>query len=271
MPLNLAGAYESTWKRIQEQTANRAKLAIKVIGWIAHAERRLTVEELRHALAVEETSNIDEENLTAIKIILQICHGLLYIDTNEGTINMIHLTAYEYFQQLKDQFSRIHVEIAKTCMLYLGFPPMCNGPCSDAEALRVRLRSMPLLRYAAEHWGRHVHYVEQELSSEIIPFLNNGNVRASSFQALQYREVESSKLAAALFVSLPSQLEPLHIAAYWNLGIIGNIFLKKGTQPDILDAQKWTPLHWACSCGSETMITTLLKYGANIDAHDLSG
>ncbi len=272
LPSNLADAYESTFKRILEQSPFRAKLATRVIGWITHAEQRLKVEELRHALAFEEDAgNIDRENLTATKIILQVCIGLLYIDPVDDTISLVHLTAYEYFRQLKDHFSHMQLEMAKTCIMYLGYRPVCDGTCSSIEALQGRFMSMPLLGYAAKHWGDHARQVEQDLSSKIFQVLNDEGLRGGSFQALQYQDLRDRKLAAALFESLPTRLEPLHIAAYWNLVLTGEKFLEQGVDPNILDAQEWSPLHWACSRGSEEMMNTLLEYGACIDARDLSG
>ena len=161
LPSNLADAYESTFRRILEQSPNRANLATKVIGWVTHAEERLKVEELRHALAVEEDAgNIDLENLTATKIILQVCIGLLSIDPVDDTISLVHLTAYEYFRQLKDHFSQMQLEMAKTCIMYLGYRPICDGTCGSIEALQSRFMNMPLLGYAAKHWGDHARLVE---------------------------------------------------------------------------------------------------------------
>ena len=272
LPTNLADAYESTFRRILEQSPYRANLATKVIGWVAHAEERLKVEELRHALAVEEdTGNIDLENLTATKIILQVCIGLLYIDPVDDTISLVHLTAYEYFRKLKDHFSQMQLEMAKTCIMYLGYRPICDGTCGSIEALQGRFMDMPLLGYAAKHWGDHARQVEQELSSEVLQVVKDEGIRGSSFQALQYQDLKNPKLAVALFESLPTELEPLHIAAYWNLVLTGEVFLEEGVDPNSLDAQGWTPLHWACSRGSVEMMNTLLEYGASIDARDVSG
>ena len=272
LPSNLADAYESTFRRILEQSPNRANIATKVIGWVAHAEERLKVEELRHALAVEEDAgSVDLENLTATKIILQVCIGLLYIDPVDDTISLVHLTAYEYFRQLQNHFSQMQLEMAKTCIMYLGYRPICDGTCGSIEALQGRFMSMPLLGYAAKHWGDHARQVEQELSSEILQVVNDEGIRGGSFQALQYQDLKNPKLAAALFESLPTELEPLHIAAYWNLVLTGKNFLEEGVDPNILDAQGWTPLHWACSRGSEETMNTLLEYGASIDARDVSG
>jgi ankyrin repeat protein len=272
MPSNLAEAYESSLRRILEQSPSRANLAMRVIGWITHAERRLRVEELRHALAVEEhTSEIDAENLASANVILQVCIGLASVHPVDGTIGMIHVTAYDYFRHLKERFSEIQLDIAKTSMLYLRFHPLCDGACSSVGLLRDRFRDMPFLGYAAEHWGDHVHQVEQELSRQILLVLNDSGTRASSCQALQYRELRDPKLAAAAFESLPTGLEPLHVAAYWNLTLTAKSFLKDGTNPIVPDAQGWTALHWACSRNCDEMVELLLEYHADIDARDHSG
>jgi ankyrin repeat protein len=272
MPSNLAEAYESSLRRILEQSPSRANLAMRVIGWITHAERRLKVEELRHALAVEEhTSEVDAENLTLPNIILQVCVGLASVDPVDDTIGMIHITAYDYFRHLKERFSEIQLDIAKTCMLYLRFRPLCDGACTSIEPLRNRFRDMPFLDYATEHWGNHTRRVERELNSQILLVLNDSGTRASSCQALHYRELRDPKLAAAAFESLPTGLEPLHVAAYWNLNLTAESLLKDKANPAMPDAQGWTALHWACSQGCEEMVELLLESHADTDARDHSG
>lgn len=272
MPSNLADAYESTWERILKQPSHRANLATKVIGWVTHSERHLKVDEPRHALAVEEDATaIDAENLTARKIILQVCIGLIYIDPIDDTINMIHFSACEYFRQLGGQFPKIQFELATKCISYLGCQPMSDGACGDVEVLRDRINNMPLLGYAAESWGNHARQVGPEMKGRILQILKDDNIRASSFQALAYREVSNPRLATAIFESLPTRLKPLHVAAYWDLGMSGEILLKEGDDPNVRDAQNWTPLHWACSRGSTEMMDYLLRNGANVDALDLSG
>ena len=272
MPVNLSEPYGSTLKRILEQAQNRSDLAIRVIGWVSHAERHLKVDELRHALAVEKGAHsIDIEDLTSIKIILQFCIGLLMLDSESGTFWLIHYSAHEYSRQLHQQFAEVQLEIAETCLTYLTYQPMCQGPCSTLEALRRRYESMPLLSYAAQCWGHHAVKVEQEMVPQILQALKHDSTRSSSFQALQYRELNHADLAAALFESLLTGLKPLHVAAYWNLSLTGKTLLEDGADVDVSDKQCWTALHWASSRGSGVMVETLLEYRVDINARDFSG
>src|SRR5437764_15429754 len=107
--------------------------------------------------------------------------------------------------------------------------------------------------------GNHARQVERELGHQILQILNDSSARSSSFQALQYRELKDPKLVAATFESLPTGLEPLHVAAYWNLTLTAESLLKDGTDPTMPDAQGWTALHWACSQACEEMTELLLE------------
>ena len=68
--------------------------------------------------------------------------------------------------------------------------------------------------YAAEHKGITCVKLNDH---QILQVLNHSDTHASSFQALQYHKLKDPKLATAAFESLPTELEPLHIAVYWNL------------------------------------------------------
>lgn len=168
-------------------------------------------------------------------------------------------------------FAEVQLSIAETCLTYLTYQPMCQGPCSTVEALRRRYESMPLLSYAAQCWGHHAVKVEQELGPQILQALKHDSIRSSSFQALQYRDLNHADLAAALFESLPTGLKPLHVTAYWNLSLTGKILLEEGADANVSDKQCWTALHWASSRGSGVMVETLLEYRVDINARDFSG
>jgi len=176
-----------------------------VIGWVTHSERPLTVNEILEAFAVEEDfDEIDEENLTSPKMLLQVCVGLVTINEVDSTLRMVHATAHEFFRSLPGGFAVLEEDIAKTCLGYQCLRPLEKGACTTVENLDLRLQEMPFLSYAAQYWGTHVRRIEQHIEPRILKLLDNPSLRASSFQALQHRKRKDRDLAAASFEAFPS-------------------------------------------------------------------
>ncbi|KAJ7673521.1 ankyrin repeat-containing domain protein [Mycena rosella] len=209
-PSTLTGLYQSM-------------LALRVVAWIMHAERRLTTAELLHAFA------IDEENLNSAPLLLHV------------TLSLVH------------RFVNAHEDMATTCIRYLCMRnPFGAGPCHD----------MPFLAYAAHYWGQHARRVEQSFSPLIRRLFDDTSLRASAFQALQYRTLLDSPL--------PTEQDPLHVLAYWDLGETAELYVNDNTLSPV-DAQGWTPLHWACFKGSAAVRELLLHRGAALDMRDSLG
>ncbi|KAJ7111390.1 ankyrin repeat-containing domain protein [Mycena epipterygia] len=267
LPSNLTSAYQSSLDRILAQPPARAALALRVIAWITHAERRLTTTELLHALAVEEdTDEIDEDNFVSARIVLQVCVGLVLVN-DDTSISLVHATAHKFFQDMPAQFANTHIDMASTCLHYLCMRTFGTGPCDNVLEMDARLQNMPFLAYAAHHWGRHARRVEQLLILLIRKLLDNDSLRASSFQALQYRKRLEPELAEAAFAALPTHQTPLHVVAYWDLGAIAELYIDSDSL-SLGDEEGWTPLHWACFNGSTTVHKLLLDRGAAIDMRD---
>jgi hypothetical protein len=112
--------------------------------------------------------------------------------------------------------------------------------------------------------------VEQVLLPLIRKLLDNSSLRASSFQALQYRKRLEPQLAEASFAALPTGQAPLHIVAYWDLGAIAELYMEDDNL-SLGDEEGWTPLHWACFRGSTVVFKLFLERGAALnirDSHD---
>jgi len=94
---SLHGTFDQTMKRIRD--SENAKIgATKILTWVYLAERRLTVGELLHGLAVEEgEDNLDEDNLEDPETFLDCCLGLATIDTETATVGLFHLSLRDYF------------------------------------------------------------------------------------------------------------------------------------------------------------------------------
>ncbi|KAJ6524309.1 ankyrin repeat-containing domain protein [Mycena capillaripes] len=231
---------------------------------------RLTTAELLHALAVEDdTDEIDEENFVSARMVLQVCVGLVLVN-DDTSISLVHATAHKFFQDMPTQFLNTHNDIASTCLRYLCMRTFESGPCGNVLEMDARLQNMPFLAYAAHHWGQHARRVEQLLIPLICKLLDNSSLRASSFQALQYRKRLEPQLAEASFAALPTGQVPLHVVAYWDLGAIAELYMDADNL-SLGDEEGWTPLHWACFRGSSVVRELLLERGAAInirDSHD---
>ncbi|KAJ2931455.1 hypothetical protein H1R20_g5590, partial [Candolleomyces eurysporus] len=270
MPSTVHDGYQSSLDRILALPTSRSSLALRIIGWITHAERRLQVTEVLHAFAFEEGSaEVDEDNIPSLKLVLQVCVGIVSTDTESATLGLIHSTAHDFFRQLP-QLQNTHLDIASTSIGYLSLPPL-STPSPDLETLSGRLREMSFLAYASKYWGTHAKRVEEQLASQIRTFLLNEGVVAASFQALHIGQWKNQELAAAVFASLPCRQSPLHIAAYWGLDFTLKSLLSMGGDATTKDSDGWTPLHWATSNGHESTVAILIDHGVDINSRDLKG
>ena len=150
--LGLGDAYAATLERIGTQGGERAKLAMTALMWVCHSERPLRVEELCHALAVENGSaHFNNDNVPAVETLLSCCQGLVTVDKEASTFRLVHHTLREYLSTHHNLSPRAHSAMAETCLTYLH--------SVQAKALPARpqpdLSSMPFLKYCSRYRGTH--------------------------------------------------------------------------------------------------------------------
>ncbi|KAK8241482.1 hypothetical protein HDK77DRAFT_444931 [Phyllosticta capitalensis] len=131
LPSSHDSIYESTWNRITAQNPTSSDCAIRTIGWILHVNRPLEVQELRHALLIQEMQEskgkqshmfFDHGRLFQENDILAFCHGLVQIDKG-NTVGFVHSTTREYFDKTKrDYFLGFQCRIALACAAYICIP-----------------------------------------------------------------------------------------------------------------------------------------------------
>jgi len=84
--LGLEDAYGATIERIKAQGGDKSRLGMAALMWISHAERPLSVDELRYALAVElGTRDFNTNNIPSISTLISCCQGLITVD-KEATV-----------------------------------------------------------------------------------------------------------------------------------------------------------------------------------------
>ncbi|EPS39024.1 hypothetical protein H072_7207 [Dactylellina haptotyla CBS 200.50] len=269
MPSDLQKTFEVALERVRAQPTQHAALALRVLGWLTHAKRSFSVEELCYGLAVEpKTSFLDDENLPAPKLLVNVCGGLVVIDRDSSTIRLAHLTVQEYFKSMSLKiFGNTEISIAESCITYLSYETFSAGPCLDDESLELRLQEHPFLRYSAKHWGNHLRgETENVLLELVLKFLRDRSQAACATQ-VEFLPQTSFNGCYNIYYK---DLTPLHMASNWGLVKLLRHLLRS---PDIRDiATKEfdgkTPLHHPCRLGNEDVMKLLIESGSDISAFD---
>jgi ankyrin repeat protein len=178
LPTGLGSTFESTIGRINTQKCAEATQAIEVLKWTFLVRWPLTVEQMRHALAVSIPAdkeddryyeNLDWNNRPSEKSLVNLCLGLVVIDEETSTLRLVHKSLYDYLIKQHDLgkiFQEGHAEIAHTCLTYMQFKDSeyaVNATDTSKlnpiiSILKRRLKNYPLLRYAMYNWGHHARH-----------------------------------------------------------------------------------------------------------------
>ncbi|KAF1811584.1 hypothetical protein P152DRAFT_369199, partial [Eremomyces bilateralis CBS 781.70] len=123
MPAKLDDTYDQAMERIKQQPHRR--LALQALTWIVYAVRPLQVNEIRHAIAIDELEpddrSISEDMLTLPELIVNACAGMIKIDEESNVIGLVHKTTQEYFDRYgAKHFPDAQWKIGKGCLTYLS-------------------------------------------------------------------------------------------------------------------------------------------------------
>ena len=303
LPEELESMYDQALERIQAQDPEYASLGLKIIGWVHHAARPLSLQEIRHALAVEvDDKTFDEEGLPDEELLEPVCAGLITIEEHR-TVRLVHYTAQEYLSRKSSVlFSKTDAMIASICLTYLCFEDFESGPCNSDNDLQTRLEQYPLLRYAAQYWAQHVRATnDSALDEKILYFLaRKPNVESSTQAMLTTKSritnwsQEYTRGLGGLCIASMHGLQPicmkfleqgadvdstdlcgytsLHYAAIHNYGSTVGLLLDHDASLDLKTTYHGrTALHWAAWHGHESVVQQLLGKGADTAARDQRG
>jgi len=111
--------------------------------WVSHSERPLRVDELCHALGVEEgSSDLNIRNIPRIETLLTCSLGLVTVEKSSSTVRLIHYTLQEYLSHNPNSFLSPHLMIAEVCLAYLSFDGglvSAQGICRRTSTARTQL------------------------------------------------------------------------------------------------------------------------------------
>lgn len=161
MSKELDDLYRETLERIRKQPGEDGTLGMRVLSWITHTRRPLSVDELRHGLAVEyddgeePDGEFDPENLLSPRSLVDVCAGLVVIDPRSQTIRLVHYTTQEFLNKERlHLFEDAENDISMTCLTYLSYNVFTAF--SSERLISETLRLYPFLAYAALNWVFHI-------------------------------------------------------------------------------------------------------------------
>ncbi|QBZ55224.1 hypothetical protein PoMZ_00119 [Pyricularia oryzae] len=169
VPRGMAAMYKHMLKNVKTQNPRNGRLARRVLEWVTCSVRTLFVDEMAAALRPEFG-----EFLNLAVSMTQICGHFITIEqaqTQPGRqrISLIHTTAREFLLNemgedgigsgwIDEQLA--HETIAKTCLAYLCDEQwksrFASIPVTTGDDLVGISGDFPLLRYAVNHWAKHV-------------------------------------------------------------------------------------------------------------------
>ncbi|KAK1540052.1 uncharacterized protein CCOS01_01366 [Colletotrichum costaricense] len=193
-----SAVYNEAMNRIRSQPSEHVELALNVLSWTTGAKRPLTIEELQHALAVEEgETDIDQDNIIPVETMISVCAGLVTVSERRGrVIQLVHQTTQEYFERKRHQFfPDIDSQIAIACTNYLSIKNVYK-PSGDSDSdsdfefkferrhlQSRRYKSAPFFDYATLYWGEHTRE-SSIIPTEVVGFLRNQDARNRSASVL---------------------------------------------------------------------------------------
>ena len=150
--LGLGDAYGATLGRIKGQGDEKTRLGMATLMWVSHAERPLKPDELRHPLAVEiGSSSLHTDNVPSIGTLLSCCQGLVVMDKEASTVQLIHFTLQERLRAQPELFGTAHATMAETCLSYLNSQQVKALSTSSTPDLH----GTPFLEYSSVYWRTH--------------------------------------------------------------------------------------------------------------------
>jgi len=180
----LSDAYTATIAQLKGQKGNRPVLGLRALMWVLYSKRPLRAEELCHALAVEiGSTDLDPENIPAIRTLLASCQGLLTVEASSSKVRLVHFTLQEHLSSDPTLFDSPHSTIAAVCLTYINFISVKNL----SSNLDSALSTMSLLEYAAIYWIKHTRAGMTNSVKILVQGVLDGGEEHIFWKVLKYR------------------------------------------------------------------------------------
>ncbi|EAU81226.2 ankyrin repeat domain-containing protein 28 [Coprinopsis cinerea okayama7 len=223
-PAGIEGMYAASLSRIENQDPELAQLAKQVLFWLVFARGSLSLRDLQAALGVNpETYSVEKSRMPDKDSIVDLCCGLVELDTESDVVRLVHFTARDALEPLllKD-FPQPHLFISKVLAQRMVDNNLPRCTIVEREAFDALIQREPLLDYAYRHWGTHV--LECGDGPEAVDAATDFLRQCTSFPSdLPWKALDLVK--------------PLHVAAYYGISIYLDRVFGSVVDPDSPTAQ----------------------------------
>ncbi|KAH9885699.1 ankyrin repeat-containing domain protein [Xylariomycetidae sp. FL2044] len=287
LPKTLDAMYAALLAQIPEEHEHTAS---KILQWLAHSSRQLTIDEVAEVLCVEpedDPSFDPERRFPDPRDILEICPSLVLatetnVEDEDGTvlgeqIQLAHYSVKEFLvskriQKLAPAYSITSAEanasIAEACLSYLL---SIDGPDSIHPGL---LEESPLASYAAQYGTRHANLAKgansKLLTSLMIQLFDGGSLAYANWMRLNNPDKPWQSPTAAIRHAGEGQedelLPPLYTAAAWGLVDVVGALLDDGADLTQGAGDCGNVLQVAARGGHQDVVDLLLATGSDVNA-----
>ena len=244
---------------------------MRVLSWITYTRRPLSVDELRHGLAVEYGDNevqdteFDPENLLSPRSQIDVCAGLVVIDPRSQIIRLVHYTTQEYFDKKRSRlFEDAEIDISTACLTYLSYDFFTEFP--GEGLVSETLRSHPFLGYAAFSWVFHVACIEPTVPiwSRAVAYVNDLERILFSSMVLRKLLLRSRSYSCLTECDIRARERSLPLECASECGhMVLVIFLLSNSEDS--KAALDDSLHCASSEGHVKLVRLLIESGAKVE------
>lgn len=288
LPDGLDATYQRSLNHICQQNVRRQRLAFQTFRWVMYADRPLTVKELQHALAAEESGGRDcDAQITDWKFLLSACANLLEVvppGSEDGTVGLIHYSVQEFITTNSDprlqgqllsaqhELDQIHAALATTCITYLMANLANLAPCKKTYMLMMRLEQCAFLWYAARSFD--IHLVQSANTTALITLAEHllqqpSKLLASMLQARAVRPYSGFPHFPIIYDDFNSfdrtvdSVMVIFSSRLYDIAEFRSHWKDRELNPLLL--------HAACSAGLTQAVAHLLKAGIAVNSADDNG
>ena len=258
--------------------------AYRMLQCIAVAIRPLTIAELAELLAFDfDATNGGIPKLNSKwrwedheQAVLSTCSSLITIVPVDDSqvVQFSHFSVKEFLMSdrlatLPKDISRYHIvpEAANTLIARACLSVLLRDPVDENGASTV-----PLARYAAEHWVAHarIENVASQISDGMKSLFDPDRAYFSAWVKLY--DVDQRSWVSGLESKMRSEAAPLYYAASCGFHeIVEHLALKHPEYANAISGGAGTAIHSASREGHIEVVRSLLKCGVDVDARGIVG